>query len=173
MTRRSQSSTPNASAPSRPPTPGPAQRRLEVFVGVWKTTGNILASEAEPATSIVGTDTYEWLPGGFFLLHRVDVRMGDQEVKATEIIGHDAAAQTYRTHAFDNQGGYATYEASYRDGIWVFTGETERVTLVASDGGNTLTGNWMKKSDDATWRPWMDITLTRSTAEDAPSSDGA
>jgi hypothetical protein len=27
---------------------------------------------------IIGTDIYEWLPGGFFLVHHVDVMIGDQ-----------------------------------------------------------------------------------------------
>lgn len=54
-------------------------------------------------------DTYEWLPGGFFLIHRVDGRMGEAEVTAIEIIGFDASIQAYLTRSFDNQGNAGTY----------------------------------------------------------------
>jgi len=41
----------------------------------------------EVPVPITGTDIYEWLPGGFFLLHRVDVVIGEQAVRAIELIG--------------------------------------------------------------------------------------
>ena len=41
---------------------------------------------------------YEWLPGGFFLLHQWDANAGTREFKGTEIIGHDEANGGYFTH---------------------------------------------------------------------------
>jgi len=41
----------------------------------------------EVPVPITGTDIYEWLPGGFFLLHHVDVVIGEQAVRAIELIG--------------------------------------------------------------------------------------
>lgn len=76
------------------PIPGPEHRRLEIFVGEWRTEGEILATEAGPASRLTAIDRYEWLPGGFFLLHHVDARMGDVEIKTLEIIGYDAESET-------------------------------------------------------------------------------
>jgi hypothetical protein len=77
------------------PQPNPDLKGLDRLVGTWNTKGEIKASPYGPAGKIIGTDTYEWLPGGFFLVHRVDVRMGDQKNESIEIIGYDALSKTY------------------------------------------------------------------------------
>lgn len=145
-----------------PSIPGPQHQRLGVFVGKWTTQGRTKATPSAPAAEIVGTDTYEWLEGGFFLVHRVDVRMGAEQVKGLEIIAYDASSETYRTHAFDSQGTYGTYQATVHDGVWTFMGALERATVVLSDAGNTMTIQWERSTDGLSWLPWMDVTLTKA-----------
>ncbi len=147
---------------NQPPNPGPAHKRLEVFIGRWNTEGLTKEGQFGPATKIIGVDTYEWLEGGFFLVHRVDVQMGDDEVKGIEIIGYDDAKQTYHTYSFDNQGNNAIYEARVLNGIWNFAGESERATVEFSEGGNSITGKWERLGDDSNWHPWMDVKLKRT-----------
>lgn len=142
-----------------PPRPGPAARRLEPFVGVWRTRGQVLAEDG-PSTEIVGTDTYEWLPGGHFLLHRVDVRMGGERAEVLEVIGWDMERGEYFMHAYDSQGNHGTLWASVQDGAWTFEGDAERFTGSFGDGGATLAGRW-ERLDGGEWIPWMDIHLTR------------
>ncbi len=153
-------------APS-PTAPGPEHRLLDVFVGTWNTEGTILADAAHPSATtakLTAVDTYEWLPGGFFLIHHVDGRMGEDEVHAIEIIGYDASRQAYRTRSFDNQGNTGTYEATLRGATWRIRGERERFTGELGDDGGSLTGQWERRSTDGTrWVPWMDIRLTKAT----------
>jgi Protein of unknown function (DUF1579) len=147
--------------------PGPEHRRLDVFVGQWRTEGTILADPENPSGStakLTAVDTYEWLPGGFFLIHHVDGRMGEDEVHAIEIIGYDASRQAYRTRSFDNHGNTGTYEATLRGATWAIRGQRERFTGEFGDGSRTLTGQWQRRSaDGARWVPWMDIRLTKAT----------
>jgi hypothetical protein len=140
--------------------PGPGHRRLEIFVGTWKTEGRILDSSG-PSSRLTAVDTYEWMPGEFFLLHHVDGRMGDEEVKTLEVIGFDAASQGYRTHSFDNHGNAGTYTASLHDRAWKIWGETERFTGEFAEDGSTLAGQWERATDGELWQPWMEITLTK------------
>src|ERR671918_1085387 len=114
----------------QPPKPDPALKRLDAFVGKWNTEGQMKESPFGPAGKIIGTDTYEWLAGGFFLLHRVDVRMGDQKNESIEIIGYDASTKTYPMHSFDSQGNSLVMEAELVDDTWSFTGESMRFTGV-------------------------------------------
>lgn len=148
---------------AQPPTPSPQHQRLGVFVGKWTTQGRTKATPSAPAAEIVGTDTYEWLEGGYFLVHRVDVRIGAKQVKALEIIAYDASSETYRTHAFDSQGNYGTYQARVHGAAWTFMGTSERATVVPSDAGTTMTITWERSTDGLSWLPWMDMTLTRKT----------
>jgi Protein of unknown function (DUF1579) len=146
-----------------PSDPGSEHERLEVLVGSWKTEGWTRETPEAPAVRIDAVDTYEWLDGGFALLHRVDARVGDERVRGAEIIGWDPDRQAYVTQYFGSDGP-ASYEASLseEDGalVWRMRSEQDRFTGRFSDDGDTITGHWESLDADANWKPWMDITLT-------------
>jgi hypothetical protein len=84
---------------SRPETRSPDQR-LWGIAGRWRTSGQVIG---EPAIPVVGTDLYDVLPGGRFLVHHVDVTVGDQPVRAigssanpTEVADSSHEASTAR-----------------------------------------------------------------------------
>ena len=141
--------------------------RLAVLVGTWKTEGWTREEPGVPAARIEATDSYEWLPGGFSLLHTIDARVGDVRVEGAEIIGYDPARGSYITQYFGSDGP-AAYEANLteEDGVlvWGMQSEGDRFTGTFSPDGNTITGHWEQLDRDASWRPWMDITLTKQTS---------
>lgn len=141
--------------------PGPEHRKLEAFIGKWKTTGVIRATAENPEIEIGGTDTYEWLPGGFFLLHQVDVYVGDDRNQTHEIIGFDPQLGSYTMQHFDNQGNTGTMQASVNNGVWTFLGDSLRFTGSFSQEGNVLSGIWERLEDGKNWSHFMDIKLVR------------
>jgi len=151
----------SSQAPQPPAIPDPALTCLDAFVGKWDTVGEIQASPYGPAGKILGTDTYEWLPGGFFLVHRVDVRMGDQKNESIEIIGYDASNKTYPMHSFDSDGNHIVMQAAVLGDTWTFTGEIMRFTGTFSEDGKSISGKWEYLRDNSTWHPWMDVILTQ------------
>ena len=70
--------------PDSAPVPSREIQRLGALVGRWRSEGYIVGEVPIPIT---GTDIYEWLAGGFCLLHHVDVVIGEQPVQAIELIG--------------------------------------------------------------------------------------
>ncbi|GAB3341620.1 hypothetical protein GCM10027299_55970 [Larkinella ripae] len=138
---------------------------LDVLVGKWNTTGQVRATSSTPASTIIGTDNYEWILNNLFLLHRVDVQIGQQKVEAIELIGDDGTnGQTYAMRSFDNQGKFATMEAQRnQDGTFTFTGESERTTLTIHEGGHHMEAHWERLADNSTWVAWMDLNLIRAT----------
>ncbi len=148
------------SSAAAPAVPGPEHERLEAFVGRWNTVGEVLAGPGAPAMPIEGVDSYEWLPGGYFLLHRVDVRIGGEPEEALEVIGWDAAGGSYFMHSYDGRGNAGTMRASVRGGVWTFRGDAARFTGGFGDGGRVLSGRWERR-EGSRWLPWMDVRLTR------------
>jgi Protein of unknown function (DUF1579) len=141
----------------------PEHQRLGALIGVWKTEG----WTREPALRIDAVDTYEWLPGRFALLHRVDARVGDEHVEGAEIIGYDPERGAYLTQYFGSDGP-AAYEANLEERggarVWTMQSDRDRFTGTFDDTGDLITGHWEQLEDGSAWRPWMDITLTRQTA---------
>ena len=142
------------------PTPGPAYQLLTPFIGTWRTTGNMKVEDSESDLRITGTDTYEWLPGGFFILHKVDVLIGEDRKESIEVIGYDAASNNYPMHSYDNHGETSVLHASEHHGIWTFLGDNIRFTGAFSEDGNTISGIWEQATSD-TWELLMDIKLER------------
>jgi uncharacterized protein DUF1579 len=158
------------------PTPSPQTQRLGALVGRWRSQGHIVG---DPSVPITGTDSYQWLPGGFFLVHHVDVLIGQQPVQALELIGeYDPASDSFTARAYDNLGNITIMGARVDEqGVWRFTGGADvapvaqpaaadtggavRSTLTVSPDRSDMTARWERSDDGVSWQPWMDMTFTR------------
>ena len=145
-----------------PSQPGPEHERLGLLIGRWNTEGFVRPGDWGPSARIVAVDTYEWLDGGFFLFHRFDAVVGQEEVKGIEIIGYDPESKNYRGVSFDNHGAADTFHASLAGRVWKSWGPSQRFSGTLSADGGTLSGAWERSGDGTNWLPWMDVKLRRN-----------
>ncbi len=149
------------------PAIGDAHRRLDVFVGDWHTDGTSFAdgqTADDPRASDVpwqSDEHYEWLPGGFFLLHRWDAVAGTREFKGTEIIGYDEANGGYFTRFFDNAGFHPEYTATVDGDVWTFTEPSTRATVTIRDAGQHIDHVWEWRHGSSAWLPLCERVATR------------
>ncbi|QKT11696.1 MULTISPECIES: hypothetical protein [unclassified Rhodococcus (in: high G+C Gram-positive bacteria)] len=135
-------------------------RPLDSVIGRWRTSGTVFDEYGqEVVTTIAGTDEYEWMAGGMWVIHRVDVMMGDDHVQALELIGdHDTETDTYTMRAFDGSGTFGTMTARLNtDGTWTFLGEGMRSTLRTSEDNSSMTACWERQDESGHWIHWMDM----------------
>lgn len=135
---------------------------LHALVGTWASEGETVPRSSEPSIEIKGSDRYEWLGSGF-IVHWVDVMMGDDHVEVVELIGeYDRESRTYAMRSFDGEGGTALMRASVNaDGVWTFAGDTARATLSIADDRNTMGALWERSDDGSAWTHWMDMRFTK------------
>jgi hypothetical protein len=147
--------------------PGPEHKRLGAFLGRWHTTGEVAATESEPAAEVDAIDTYEWYPGEFFLVHHADGRVGDSPIRSLEIIGYDPERQCYFAPFFDSTGGSGTEELRLQDDTWTWRGSNvmgvkeHRCIAVFSKDGRTIRARHERSDDGERWAKWMDVTLRK------------
>jgi hypothetical protein len=127
---------------------------------------------------VTGFDTYEVLAGGYFLVHHVDVQVGDRPVQAIEIIGEpDPSSDGFLARSFDNTGSSEVMLVTVDDdGLFRFVGGPDvapaahpadgetagvRSTLTLAAGGASMTALWERSPDGHTWEPWMHISFTK------------
>jgi hypothetical protein len=150
-----------------------ADPRLATIAGQWRTTGHVVG---EPSIPVRGTDTYEVFSGGHFLVHHVDVMVGDQQVRAIEIIG-ERDGEGFLARSFDGDGNVEVMRLTIDEaGVFHFAGggnvapaarpgdaPTVRVrsTLTLGAGRRTMSARWERSEDGTTWQHWMDITFER------------
>lgn len=152
--------------------PDPALKKLEVFVGKWNTVGWQVEGLVGPAAEITALDTFEWLPGEMFLVHRFEGKVGESDVACIEVTGYDAENKNYPVNTFYNNGIANQWEYSEIDGVWTMTGDWQmegkkmqaRCTNVFSDDGNSFTGEWEMSSDGSNWEMFWDVTATKEAS---------
>ena len=145
----------------RPTEPGPEVRRLEVFIGRWVTEGHLIDDAGEPAGTIVASDVYEWVAGGFFIVHPAYGRIGRVGGGGVEIIGYDASTQRYWSQFFDSQGNATTSELSFDGRNWTWQREDTRCTASFSADGKSQTAHHERRNEDGSWVPSMEVVLTK------------
>jgi hypothetical protein len=147
--------------------------RLHAIAGRWRTAGYVIG---EPRLPVVGTDVYDVLAGGHFLVHHVDVTVGNQPVRAIEIIGEPDGRGGFLARSFDSEGNVELMHLTIDDrGVFHFAGDSEiapaarpadartahvRSTLTVAEDRRSMTASWERSEDGTSWQRWMDISFT-------------
>jgi len=136
--------------------------RFEIFIGIWNTRGEVLATEAGLATTLSATDTYRWLPGQCFIVHDVDARFGKEISRSMEVVGYDQVRRKHVARSYDDKGISEIFDVVLRGNRWRILGETARFDGKFDVGGNRLTGLWELKGKKSGWQPWIRLELLRA-----------
>lgn len=146
-----------------------AHQRLNVFLGRWETAGHQSEGLVGAAAHITALETYEWLTGELFLVHRFEGHVGESAAACIEIIGYDFASRSYPVQTFYNNGLRHEWQSSESEGVWTLTGKWQmagqptevRCTMFFSDDGNTMTGKWEYLNDQSNWQTFWDVKSTK------------
>ena len=145
-------------------TPAADLRVFEPIIRLWKTSGTVFDERGTAIQTISGTDEYEWMVGGHWVIHRIDVMMGDQRSQGLELIGdRDAGTGRYRMRAFDAGGFFSTMTAlPQADGSFLIEADGVRTTFTPPGSDRPfMTAVWERQMDDrpGAWVRWMDVRL--------------
>jgi hypothetical protein len=140
------------------------QDRLWAIAGRWRTDGYIVAN---PPVPVAGFDAYEILDSGHYLIHHVDVKVGEQVVRAIKIIGEPGPDAGFLARSFDNSGATEVMQLMVdTDGVFHFTGgpdvasvaqptdrETARVrsTLTVTPDGQSMNALFERSQAGDVW----------------------
>ena len=128
------------------PTPDPALRKLDRFVGTWSMEGQLVGSDE---IAIKGETTFRWLPGGFFLEQRGRMNFLGMELETLELIGYDPETGTFPSTVFANIG---PAPLPYR---WEIDGDELKISVSYGPLDATFTGRFAEdgQSFGGGWRP--------------------
>lgn len=145
---------------ARTPYPDPALRRLDILIGNWKQEGHFTA---EPTTKIMGTQSYEWMEGGFFLLSKWSSGFSGYMNGGLLIIGYHSPSEDFLMHYFDHEGSIRRYTMTLNEGVLKIIGETERYTGAISEDGKSITGFWEQTDNGKQWKILYESKFTKQS----------
>ena len=128
------------------PTPDPALRRLDRFVGQWRTEGHLVGSDE---IVIKGQTSFRWLPGGFFLEQRGTMDFMGMQLDSLELIGYEPESGTFASTVYAN---LSPQPLPYR---WEVEGNVLTISVSYGPLDATFTGSFSEdgQSFGGSWRP--------------------
>jgi hypothetical protein len=128
------------------PTPDPALRRLDRFVGTWSMEGHLVDSDE---ITIKGQTTFRWLPGGFFLEQRGAMNFMGMDIANLELIRCDPDTGTFPSTVYSN---LSPTPLPYR---WEVENDTLKISVSYPPLDATFTGTFGDDGDSfgGRWRP--------------------
>jgi hypothetical protein len=130
------------------------------LIGKWKTEGTILKTSENPEMKITGTDSYEIILDGFFILHMADVRMGNVKSQTYEIIGMGANSQATMQY-YNNRGLSGKMTSTLVDNEFVINGDGLRFRGLFSEDSKAIAGTWEKLTDEKDWVEYLKMNFTK------------
>jgi Protein of unknown function (DUF1579) len=141
------------------PTPDPALKRLDRFVGTWRLEGHLVGSEGN---NVKGQASYRWLPGGFFLEQQIELDFMGLQIQSLELIGYDPQTGTFPSTVFSNM---SPTPLPYR---WEVEGDSVKISVDYPPLDATFTGGFREGGDvfAGGWRPNPGADPTANVAYD-------
>jgi hypothetical protein len=134
---------------------------LAVLIGKWINEGRTIETAGIASVPILTSDVYEWMPGGFFVVHSAFGKIGETSVGGVEIIGVDGEA--YRSTFYDSVGNVHHSRLEIDGDVIRWIADRTRCTVTMSDGGLTQIAHHESSADGVSWTASMDVTLRKVT----------
>lgn len=96
--------------------PGPLDQQAAALIGRWNVEGLQLAIPGRDEVVVRWTEDFEWIEGGFFILHRVQGHIGAAEFSCTEVIANE------QIHSFYNAGRHQVWSHWFEEDRWMIQG---------------------------------------------------
>ncbi len=132
------------------------------LIGKWKTEGRILSTDENSELQITGTDTYELILGGYFILHKADVLMGNENSQTFEIIGLDETNNQATFEYYNNHGSLGKMLGTLKNNELKIIGKELRFQGQLNDSENKINGTWEKLDNQMNWKKFLEMKLTKT-----------
>lgn len=117
--------------------PSPEQKKLEYFVGKWKTDVDIKATAAAPASKASGTEDCEWF-ANLHIVCKAESTTAAGNYRTMRVLSYVPALKAYSQYSVDSLG-YAVLSVGQLQGsTWTFTTELPGMKLrsIMKTGGD-------------------------------------
>ncbi len=133
-------------------------RRL---LGIWKTSGQIQSDTHSLMLS--GTDSYELILDGNYILHRADVLMGDEKSETFEIMALGSSSGKAEMRYFNSSGESGVMTGQLEGDDFRIAGERIKFTGKINEADTEIVGKWFRQSEDTSWSEFIELKLEKQS----------
>ena len=132
---------------------------FKILTGTWKTTGTIKTSNETQVLD--GYDSYELILDGNFILHKADVRMGNETSETVELISLDGSVDKARMQYFNSKGETGVMNGKLTNNELEIDGSRIKFRGVINNECTEITGKWFLQTDNNDWTEFIELKLEK------------
>ncbi len=129
------------------------------LVGTWKTSGKMRSDQN--TTTFKGTDSYEIILNGHYILHKADVLMGDEPSETFEMIEISGDSEKAQMTYFNSKGETGAMTSQIKGNDFLINGDGIKFVGKINDANTEVVGNWFLQSEDKTWNEYIELILEK------------
>jgi hypothetical protein len=156
------------------PKPAPEVKKLDYFVGTWKSEGEIKQNPFMPAGKMTSTSKCEWFPGGFQVVCHDEGKGPTGSVHGLGIMAFNTEEKAYTYAGIDNFGMSVAAKGNVDGDNWTYTSEDKmggktyhgRYSMVTSSP-DSYTFKYETSEDGSNWMTIMEGKTTKAAARKA------
>ena len=131
------------------------------LIGKWNTEGKILTNQNDSEAKIIGTDSYEFILNGNFILHKAAVLMGNTKSETYEIIALENANEKVKMQYFNSEGENGIMAGFLKGNDFRIESENLKFKGTISNDNTSITGIWQQLSEDNNWLDFLEMKLSQ------------
>ncbi len=129
------------------------------LIGVWKTSGTVKSDQGDLTLS--GIDSYELVLDGNFILHKADVKMGNEHSETVEMIHSAGSLDQATMQYFNSRGEDGKMTSSIIDNEFTIIGNGLKFKGTIDKHDTLVIGKWYSKGESETWNEFIELKLER------------
>lgn len=129
------------------------------LAGVWKTTGEIISGQDK--LKLNGIDSYELILNGNFILHKANVKMGNERSETLEIIKPDNSPEKALMQYYNTKGEEGFMRSSIFKNDFRIRGKGMKFCGSINKENTKITGKWYIQTENKQWTEFIDLNLER------------
>ena len=129
------------------------------LIGIWKTEGIILTEKGN--SKLAGIDSYEFILDGNYILHKAEVKMGNEKSETFEIIALGNSIEHGIMQYYNSKGESGVMTSSLVKNNFKIKGDKIKFEGTINDENTRIVGKWYLQADNEEWTEFIDLSLTK------------
>ena len=137
------------------------ESNFKKLIGVWKTTGQIITGKDR--LQLQGTDSYEFILNENYILHKADVKMGNERSETFEIIELAGSNNKATMHYFNSKGESGIMIANLDNEVFEIDGDGIRFRGNINNESTEIIGKWHVQAENNDWTDFIELKLQKQS----------
>ena len=132
------------------------------LIGIWQTTGKVVQPGNSAEIPLKGTDSYELILNGHYILHKANVVIGSERSETFELIELDGQESKSKMVYYNSNGESGIMMGIISSKDFKIDSDNLKFRGKLNDDDTIIAGKWSRKSESGEWKDFIELELKKT-----------